>query len=335
MAAEALPPPLGPLRYAPGLDEQQYRAAIPAERPSVLPRLTVLTPSFNQGDYLETTLRSVLLQGYPNLEFFVLDGGSSDHSVPILRHYESLLDSWVSKPDGGQTHAIMNGLEKATGDWFTWINSDDLLAPGALWSVARAHGDFDVLAGITHEFRGSQRVRSVDNSRLTIDDLLTDEIWHQPSIWLRPQLTRAIGLDHDLQFRFDYVLMLKYLARHPRLRLVPEALAYFRLQDTSKTMLGRVKFIEQKLAGLRRVLDDPFLASRKDRLERFAAALAWRAQLEGVAAQQDRSRWIRIREILEAVHADRQVRCTATTRRAILRLAFRGGRKRRKVGRAF
>ena len=95
------------------------------------PRITIVTPSFNQGQFLEETIRSVLLQGYPDLEYFVLDGGSKDNSVEIIERYSPWLTYWASEPDGGQSEAINRGLLRASGEFATWINSDDLLCKNA------------------------------------------------------------------------------------------------------------------------------------------------------------------------------------------------------------
>ena len=114
-----------------------------------LPRITVITPSFNQGDFIERTLQSVLSQNYPRLQYLVIDGGSKDKSVEIIQKYAGSLDYWVSEPDRGQAHAINKGLERANGEITAYLNSDDYYLPGALWHVARTYQQtkFDVLVG--------------------------------------------------------------------------------------------------------------------------------------------------------------------------------------------
>ena len=98
------------------------------------PRISIVTPSFNQGTFIEETIRSVLLQGYPDIEYFVLDGGSTDNSVDIIKKYSRWIQFWVSEPDGGQSAAINRGLRMGSGFCATWINSDDLLCKDALTS---------------------------------------------------------------------------------------------------------------------------------------------------------------------------------------------------------
>ena len=114
--------------------------AIPELAPGqTWPKISIVTPSFNQGSFLEKTIRSVLLQGYPNLEYILIDGGSTDQSVEIIEKYEPWLTYWVSENDRGQSHAINKGLEKATGELLGWLNSDDYFLPGALFKLAYSY----------------------------------------------------------------------------------------------------------------------------------------------------------------------------------------------------
>ena len=99
------------------------------------PLISIVTPSFNQGQFLEETIRSVLLQGYPNIEYIIIDGGSSDNSTEIIKKYEPWLTYWISEPDKGQAHAINKGLSHATGKIFGWLNSDDYFHRSALRSL--------------------------------------------------------------------------------------------------------------------------------------------------------------------------------------------------------
>lgn len=106
-----------------------------------LPRITVVTPSFNQGQFIEQTIRSVLMQGYPNLEYMIFDGGSSDGSVETIRKYENHLAYWQSEPDRGQSHAINKGFKRSTGQIICWLNSDDYFLPDTLKTVAESLAD--------------------------------------------------------------------------------------------------------------------------------------------------------------------------------------------------
>src|SRR5882672_2272557 len=125
------------------------------------PKVTIVTPSYNQGEFLEETIRSVLLQGYPNLEYIIIDGGSTDRSVEIIRRYEKWLAHWVSERDRGQSDAINKGFSRSTGDICAYLNSDDVYLPHALLSVARLfekHPDAALLYGDCQLIDESSRV---------------------------------------------------------------------------------------------------------------------------------------------------------------------------------
>ncbi len=125
-----------------------------------LPKISVVTPSYNQGKYIRETIDSVLSQSYPNLEYIVIDGGSTDETLSVINDYEDRIDYFVSEPDEGQSHAINKGFEQATGDILCWLNSDDQFAPDALWSVALAfiQSSADLVAGICEIYEDSQLV---------------------------------------------------------------------------------------------------------------------------------------------------------------------------------
>jgi glycosyltransferase involved in cell wall biosynthesis len=121
------------------------------------PRISIVTPSYNQAEFIEETIRSILLQGYPNLEYIVMDGGSTDESVHIIKKYERWFAYWVSECDRGQVHAINKGFSRASGVIYNWINSDDSLRPGTLGFLAAVDGklaDADIISG-AHILRDS------------------------------------------------------------------------------------------------------------------------------------------------------------------------------------
>jgi GT2 family glycosyltransferase len=188
------------------------------------PRISIVTPSFNQGPFIEETIRSVLLQGYPNLEYLVIDGGSTDGSVEIIRQYERWLSYWVSERDGGQTDAINKGIDRATGEVFNWVNSDDHLQPGALAEVGRlwSESDPDLLIGRGLVVDSLNRATLHDwcprPPRSLLDFIRPNAVvMCQPATFVSlPLLSRIGGLRRDLHYVLDWELYLRVtrLRRH-------------------------------------------------------------------------------------------------------------------------
>lgn len=206
------------------------------------PRISIVTPSYNQACYLEETLRSVLLQGYPNLEYMVLDGGSIDGSAEIIRKYEPWLAYWRSECDGGQSAAIAEGFERATGEILAWLNSDDRYQPGSLgravrFLIARPRAAF--AGGDTYRInmvgRIERRIFAVPPNRFLTAHLGRHSLAQPSCFWRRDAYERAGGLDRTLRFCMDRDLFIRLFAVGPSYRIPGPPLADFRIHDSSKT----------------------------------------------------------------------------------------------------
>lgn len=252
-----------------------------------LPSFSIVVPSFNQGQYLEQTLRSLLLQGYPQLEIIVRDGGSTDDSVAIIERYAPWLTSWVSARDGGQANAINAGWAQATGDLIGWLNSDDMLLPGALFALARAHiaqpeaillGDVEVFSD-----DGSFNQYSVQTD-VTLAAMI--QIWQTRMRWAQPGTfvprathLRVGTLDERLRYVFDRDWMIRLL-RDAAVHYLGAPVARFRLHPGSKTVGEAVKWLPEHREVTRRYLHllPDLTPSRAD-----AAQLLWYGALPNLS----------------------------------------------------
>jgi len=212
-----------------------------------LPRISIVTPSFNQGRYLERTILSVLDQRYPKLEYIVIDGGSTDESVDIIRKYEPHLAYWVSEPDRGQSHAINKGFARATGDILAWLNSDDYYLPEALPKVAAAaltHPEAAVFVGAGQVLDPASKMwPKAPPTRITLETLynwLDGSDFMQPSCFFRGFVWDRVGpLDEGLHIAFDVDLWLRMARDGCAFMTLTDVLSTAEAHPEAKTMAYR------------------------------------------------------------------------------------------------
>jgi len=229
-----------------------------------LPRLTIVTPSYNQAEFLEETLRSVLLQNYPNLEYIVMDGGSKDGSVDIIRKYEKHLAYWTSEKDGGASDAIARGFQRATGSIMAYLNSDDPYLPGAFNAVVRVfqqRPQCGFVFGNTYwtDPNGHVLAERRQTPFWPASYLYGGADMQQPStFWKRELYLKAGGMDPTFTFAFDTDLFCRFIARGADFRHLKRFLSCYRIHPESKssTLMDRRT---QELARIRAVhLQHPF-----------------------------------------------------------------------------
>jgi glycosyltransferase involved in cell wall biosynthesis len=205
------------------------------------PRLSVVMPSYNQSQYIEESIRSVVLQGYPALEFIIIDGGSTDGSVDVIKKYEPCLAYWVSERDRGQSHAINKGIGRATGEILFWLNSDDLCLPGAFARAAeafRAHPDQRLVIGQARVIDEKGAVTGELRSRFTTwEELVTNprNSVRQIGTFFARALFDELGLiDESLHIAMDTELLVRFTQSHAPF-ILEDYLAAYRTQPDAKT----------------------------------------------------------------------------------------------------
>lgn len=206
------------------------------------PLVSIITPSYNQDKYLERTIRSVLEQDYPNIEYIVIDGGSTDGSVEILEKYDDKIDYWVSKPDKGQTDAINQGFNRAKGEILAWLNSDDTYETCAVSEAVtqlKAHPKVGMVYGENNFIDAEDRVIGRFNAKQASYRRLRQGAVYIPqqATFFRAELWPQVGpLDPSFYFAMDYDLWVR-LAQHAPFLYIPDRhWANFRLHGSAKSI---------------------------------------------------------------------------------------------------
>lgn len=241
----------------------------------ILPKITVVTPSFNQAPFLEETIQSVLSQGYPELEYIVMDGGSSDGSAEIIRKYADRLADWKSAKDEGQADAIRTGFARATGEILCWLNSDDTITPGTLRLVGEfftSNPDVDLVYGDLNlvDAEGKRLYTARPLLRLGILVYENAFIPQQAMFWRRSLYERVGGVDAGLRFAMDFDLVIRFLLAGARVRKLPGVLANYRWHPAAKS------------STIRDVMERELHELVRRHLPAAAAESAWRRFLKKV-----------------------------------------------------
>lgn len=226
------------------------------------PKISIVIPSFNQGRYIEQTIASVLDQQYPNLELIVIDGGSKDETLSVLKKYENHFAHWESEPDRGQTHAINKGFKYCSGEIFNWLNSDDYYEPAALHEIAEAfkNPSVNVVCGTELAFRDEDPSQTVFHPGTVVMKTWYESvrvgIYTQPCSFMRmSEARKCFPLNESLRYVMDRELWWKYLMRNGQegVKKIDRRISNFRLHTTSKSV-GEQNFFEIEYDALKRSL---------------------------------------------------------------------------------
>jgi len=208
------------------------------------PTVSIVTPSFNQGEFIEQTILSILNQSYTKIEYIMIDGESKDNTLDIISQYREKISYFISEPDNGQSHAINKGLKISRGEIVGWLNSDDILLPNSIESIVREFiNDLSVGVVYGHNLRMNRNGKIIptpllekDRLNFGIDYILHDPLVNQPgSFWRRTIMNKAGWLDETLSFAMDYEYWIRLAILGIKFKRLDRSLAIYRLNPNSKT----------------------------------------------------------------------------------------------------
>ena len=228
---------------------------------STLPSISIVVPNYNGGATIDATLRSLIDQDYPNLEILVVDGGSTDNSVDVIRRYAPHIAWWVSETDSGQSSAINKGFARATGEIVNWLCSDDVLLPGALDRIAKAFAEnpaTDVVVGAWSVTYPDSRLNRIGVASPRSLELLpcANEIPQPACFYRRSLLERNPPLDEALHYTMDFELWNYFVASGARWHFIRDVLAEMRFSETNKTAAGGVRITRELETVYNRYVND-------------------------------------------------------------------------------
>jgi glycosyltransferase involved in cell wall biosynthesis len=269
------------------------------------PKISIITPSYNQGQFIEETIRSVVYQDYPNIEYIIIDGGSKDESVDIICKYKNQISHWVSESDNGQTDAINKGLKLATGDIIAYLNSDDVYYPNTFLKIARyfeQNPDIAMVYGnAVHIDRDGKLLSVIHTGKLDITQYLSNRFYlPQPSIFFRSCVLSETGY---FDSRYHLAMDKEYWTRilvHFQVGYLPEILARVRIYDEAKSNSQHYKYLAEHLMILDMIFSNAALFQKQisisSNFEKFKREAYSSVYFQGGLA------YLEIRQFMPAIH---------------------------------
>ncbi|MBL8100359.1 MAG: glycosyltransferase [Anaerolineales bacterium] len=242
--------------------------------------VSIITPSYNQAKYLEQTIQSVLTQAYPNIECIVIDGGSNDSSVEVIKKYQDKLAYWVSEKDNGQAHAINKGFEKANGEIVAWLNSDDYYLPNTINQVVKTFEENPnavlVYGNMLAVDENGKTFNTLNYKQLTLEDLICFQIIGQPAVFFRKSaLQKTKGLNLDFHFLLDHLFWIE-ITQHGKMLHVNQTWSAARYHAEAKNRAKAAEFGAEAFRILDFVKQDKNLAPIFEKVKKRAFASAHR-----------------------------------------------------------